>query len=958
MALAPADFYAYSRATGVPVPEDPEERAQMAPEVLEFRRNQLKAPDQGGNLLGAVGAALAGAGILGGGFLGVRALRGREPVARQQSQPLVNKENFDAVREGFDTVARMEIPFPSKVAAPPAAIPQSTVDLSSAPAAPQERMVRRHGRMVPASTVRRTPAAIPQSTVDLTTIQQTNKPAVVDQFVEATDPGLDQAVQRNVTRPEQRDTDFAKFSQSATQITERNNRLRAAADQIWGFEEELERLGEQAQRYAALRQPSELTSADLRGTLEEMPGFNRQILRGKQGIVSTPAALSIADEIASTEAAYFANPSTLGPEAADNFLATTRARLLGETRSQRLRPQEQVFEGGRLVGMTEDEIADRINAAANYEQNDPRRAALLNPAIPTKNVSGLMPSRLLVRGGRVGQNLTSEIQPGARASMTDVDLDLIPGYEGSDLEQAYNVTTGNVDTDYISELGGYGTGRFSDYEQNAADYGDVEGPGGLVETRAFKERTNKGTTMVPGQVAEAEAASGGSLRQEREIDTLLPTRMTEEGDVARGFFIDPSTGQLAFQGGSRRIGEARRGVLETEDVNVEGSKLIGGFEIPSTSVSNFVATQPVTDYRPKVVRGSDGRLYEASGQEVVGEEPLLGFKRTKLTSPEGKSLGYTTLASAKPVAITLPRQDLQQIIQDGVNRYFNDPTAKRAFLSRTNPQAIETGLAQGKTLSEIGGPLDFQNFLVDHLDSNLMKQGIDLPLLKPQVNKTTGSQYFTSAAHTFTTNLRKTTQETPVYGKPYQIDEATGRRVVAKDPNTGRALFNKAGGVIYATEGEARPIPGMRDVRGGGGIDPMTVGDEGVDVDVAYYSPRISTTPLRESGMPAITSTPTGSLMSSLRGQMETNPVGMRPRSPGSFARTQNPYTGAAAPAMGPASRVLSGNYQYPERQLQITTPAPVTLDLGYKPVSSNIENVMQQTLAQAGRRAGKRRSR
>ena len=118
-----------------------------------------------------------------------------------------------------------------------------------------------------------------------------------------------------------------------------------------------------------------------------------------------------------------------------------------------------------------------------------------------------------------------------------------------------------------------------------------------------------------------------------------------------------------------------------------------------------------------------------------------------------------------------------------------------------------------------------------------MNQGIDLPLLKPQVNKTTGSQYFTSAAHIFTTNLRKTTQETPVYGRPYQIDETTGRRVVAKDPNTGRALFNKAGGVIYATEGEARPIPGMRDVRGGGGIDPMTVGDEGVDVDVAYYSP-------------------------------------------------------------------------------------------------------------------------
>ena len=46
MALSPADFYAYSRATGAPVPEDPEERARIAPEVLAYRRNQLKAPEE------------------------------------------------------------------------------------------------------------------------------------------------------------------------------------------------------------------------------------------------------------------------------------------------------------------------------------------------------------------------------------------------------------------------------------------------------------------------------------------------------------------------------------------------------------------------------------------------------------------------------------------------------------------------------------------------------------------------------------------------------------------------------------------------------------------------------------------------------------------------------------------------------------------------------------------------
>ena len=66
MAVSPADFYAYSRATGVAIPDEPEERARMAPEVLEFRRNQLKAatptgPDPLSVGLG-IGLALAGGG--------------------------------------------------------------------------------------------------------------------------------------------------------------------------------------------------------------------------------------------------------------------------------------------------------------------------------------------------------------------------------------------------------------------------------------------------------------------------------------------------------------------------------------------------------------------------------------------------------------------------------------------------------------------------------------------------------------------------------------------------------------------------------------------------------------------------------------------------------------------------------------------------------------------------------
>lgn len=84
MVLAPADFYAYSRATGVPVPEDPEERAQIAPEVLAFRRNQLVAPREESNLLQNLGLAAAGLGLAGLGAFGARRLLRRQPAAAEE----------------------------------------------------------------------------------------------------------------------------------------------------------------------------------------------------------------------------------------------------------------------------------------------------------------------------------------------------------------------------------------------------------------------------------------------------------------------------------------------------------------------------------------------------------------------------------------------------------------------------------------------------------------------------------------------------------------------------------------------------------------------------------------------------------------------------------------------------------------------------------------------------------
>lgn len=127
MALAPADFYAYSRATGAPYPEDPEERAQMAPAVAEFRRNQLKAPQQESNPLAAIGAAALGLGGLAGLGFGARRLLRAPQEVRQAGRKLTDLPSAEAA---IKTAARYKpvdtTPPPSKTA-----IPQSTVDLST-----------------------------------------------------------------------------------------------------------------------------------------------------------------------------------------------------------------------------------------------------------------------------------------------------------------------------------------------------------------------------------------------------------------------------------------------------------------------------------------------------------------------------------------------------------------------------------------------------------------------------------------------------------------------------------------------------------------------------------------------------------------------------------------------------------------------------------------------------------
>ncbi len=128
MLLSPADFDAYSRATGRPVPEEPEEKARLVPEITEFRRNQLKSPEtqrsEGSGLLQALGI---GAAVLGGGALLARGLgrrggirMGNAQQAAKQAVQEVNVQDFGNVyRAAGRPAPSRPAPTPSRPAAAP-----------------------------------------------------------------------------------------------------------------------------------------------------------------------------------------------------------------------------------------------------------------------------------------------------------------------------------------------------------------------------------------------------------------------------------------------------------------------------------------------------------------------------------------------------------------------------------------------------------------------------------------------------------------------------------------------------------------------------------------------------------------------------------------------------------------------------------------------------------------------
>ena len=839
MALSQADFYAYSRATGAPVPRDPEEQARMAPEVLEFRRNQLKSPEpqeeQSFGLPQALGIGAALAGIGAGGFGISRLLRQKPPVAARES--VIRPATVDIE----SPVRRVVTEVAAKPEVTPEVKPSRVPDPWGAPTAPPRQQARGFS---PREYVESTGALAPE---DLTSVQESQRNFVVQQQVEAVDAGLDQAVDNAVVIPTQRDvTSFQSFSQRADQISNEAAAQRAAIEAL----------------------------------------------------------------------------------AAQRSKAPKNARML-----QSLGPK---------YGLTQDEIFHRISASASdYRPGSMNPltqldvAALLDPTVPTDSVKDLLGTTLAVRGGRVGRNLDYEVMAEG-AGMTEREAGVgIVGDRGSDV-YAFNPRTGQFEIDETADLEDLNLigGRTSDYETNAADYGDVEGPGGFVSTRGFKERTKSGTTIIPGQATETAGTLKGSERQEREIDRVLPARESLEGDPASGWAFDPETGRAYLVGTGVRL---KPGSVETQ-VNLAGKPV-------RVVKAGTTAKRPSsTDPSVLVSTGAGGRareLGEYQGQILVDDpsyDPTSG----------GKLRGRVQPATAEP-SVNISTQPVtgymsakERLIQDEKGNWYvnqaktkvvgeeplrgyvgSDPNIRDLTLNRDELTGVLNKGAELWSAKGGGSPLERQTFLIQQLDGYLKTQkNITLPVLQP--NK---KGFISSAAFDFINNIQPGIKESNVYVKPAKVN-AEGRPLVSRQ--TSGAGYVKEVPLIDPEymEMEAVPLPGQYKVTGAGGVDVREI-DEAIDERArTYFSPLLETASQQKVmrlgqslGVPAetmigATTTPLGQQLSALRSEMETSPVGYKVKSPGSFARTQNPYTGAAAAAMGPASRVSSGNYQYPEQQL------------------------------------------
>ena len=391
MAVSPADFYAYSRATGVQIPDDPYERAQLVPEVKEFRQNQLRAPQQeqpkGADPLSVglgIGLALAGGAA---GFLGTKRLlkgpaksatagvrqvdlgdmtdnlatakrfRYESAPATQQAKPEpsripdnqvspaqevdVAQDFINKYQSDYEKEKRLEA---GRMTQEEMRRQQNVVDqveqeeaqaiLAGLASQPETKMVRRHGRMVPREENLQRPVFSPRSY-----IEDTGSIFPLEDLTSVQQQNLPEVIDQKI------------------------NAVESGEDQITGRVLRRAQIDTDFVKFSQQAEDISKRSAELRNISDQVNQFDEQLenlgLQNKQyqGSVNQPRKYTAED-------------------------------LTGMFRDPITNREFMASQGGRRIGMTNAEIRDRVMAAASSTLE--QEQMLLNPDVPTSQVRHLL----------------------------------------------------------------------------------------------------------------------------------------------------------------------------------------------------------------------------------------------------------------------------------------------------------------------------------------------------------------------------------------------------------------------------------------------------------------------------------------------------------------------------------------------------------------------------------------
>ena len=492
---------------------------------------------------------------------------------------------------------------------------------------------------------------------------------------------------------------------------------------------------------------------------------------------------------------------------------------------------------------------DSIESAADLPQPGQKTYALRN----------FLETQVQERKGRGILNPTYEPAGGPSASMTEV-----PENKGRFVDDF-------IDTN----LDG---GEFDDFlTGDRAARAGVEGTGGpLSETLAYTERTNKATTRVPGLVDDFQGKEGiGANRQERLLDEVVPTRI-QDGQQSTGIIVNEDARQpLRLQGASTR--NPKTGGLQTDDINVEGSKYIGNYEgqveIPFFKVGkqpDIVKKDPKTGVLTKTHTGGNVSIQigeKGDMRPVIskpGQESKIIYDLESTYDNQGQLKPSVThdlkfsgrYQSGSDLIDFQPYMTNELVtVQKGSNKKtykISDTQGSYGQLMRQTgvdnqgkPILTPTSVSRNDMIQRIEGiekgwadpsnklsymqqtdpdsaikPFHRTGYIAKQLDQQLQSEGVNLPVFRDP-----------SASHRFITDLTNTTLDTEVYGSP-----------ASREGFVSPQDYKKPKVVV---EGVTKQRKGL------GGVHPMDMVDEletrasegfqfgGQKADVAFHSPRV-----------------------------------------------------------------------------------------------------------------------